>query len=61
MVPKGLDECADAGASSDFRILDPWVRASFCLGLEAEAQAGQARLLHIGYRDAEYLDIIQSH
>ncbi|GJJ03322.1 transcriptional regulator [Duganella rhizosphaerae] len=52
---------ADVPGNSDFRILDPWVRASLCLGLVAEAQESKTRLLHIGYRDAEYLHIVESH
>jgi len=44
-----------AGASLDFQILDPWVRANRCLGKDALASDGAQRLRKIGYREVEYL------
>ncbi|TWB09939.1 DNA-binding winged helix-turn-helix (wHTH) protein [Nitrospirillum amazonense] len=51
-----------APSSSDFRILDPWVRANRCAGDE-EGMAGAAAqfLDRIGYRDVEYLKSLTSN
>ncbi|TWB31213.1 winged helix-turn-helix domain-containing protein [Nitrospirillum viridazoti] len=42
-------------SSSDFRVLDPWVRANRCGGDQGVANASAQILDSIGYRDIEYL------
>lgn len=39
---------------SDFRLLDPWVRAQLCLGNAHDAAIGHARLRKMGYHEALY-------
>ncbi|GAB3413876.1 winged helix-turn-helix domain-containing protein [Massilia agilis] len=46
---------------SDYRLLDPWVRAQLCLGRMAAAAAGHERLKSIGYREASYSRFFSTH
>jgi hypothetical protein len=41
--------------SSDWTVLDPWVRALVYLGRHEEARLGQEKLTSIGYREPGYL------
>ncbi|MDC8757105.1 winged helix-turn-helix domain-containing protein [Janthinobacterium fluminis] len=49
---------AQAVGSSDFRVLDPWVRAHACLKQAHTASTAAALLTQIGYRDAAYLQYL---
>ena len=52
---------ANVSGSLDFRILDPWARANFCLGNNETLADAQSRLTKIGYRDHSYLAYISTH
>lgn len=44
------------GSSNDFRILDPWVRATACAGTPMIGSAATEALFRMGYRDPLYLE-----
>jgi tetratricopeptide (TPR) repeat protein len=46
---------AIAQSSNDFRILDPWVRATLCGGDKRSAASSIVALERMGYRDTDYL------
>jgi len=51
----------DGMSSTDFHVLDPWIRVNYCLkNLDAVA-ASTERLANIGYRDTEYLRYLATH
>ena len=41
--------------SADYRVLDPWVRANYCVGRAAAVASQKARLDSMQYRDRDYL------
>jgi len=52
----------DGPSSSDFRILDPWVRINYCLGNDEAAEIAAKRLeTKIGYNDVVYRRFISTH
>lgn len=44
----------DAPHSSDYHLLDPWVRAQACLGHDAIVAEAKSRLAQLGYRETGY-------
>ena len=50
---------ADAIATKNYQILDPWVRVNYCLQNQASADDGAKRLREIGYRDSAFVRFIQ--
>jgi DNA-binding winged helix-turn-helix (wHTH) protein/tetratricopeptide (TPR) repeat protein/ABC-type cobalamin/Fe3+-siderophores transport system ATPase subunit len=46
---------------NDYRMLDPWTRAQACLGKDAVASDGIARLTRMGYREYSYLNYLNKH
>ncbi|HXA47988.1 MAG TPA: hypothetical protein VNW52_10190, partial [Burkholderiaceae bacterium] len=46
---------ADAASSSDFRILDPWVRSQLCLGKTNVVVNAKSDLSKMGYREFAYM------
>jgi DNA-binding winged helix-turn-helix (wHTH) protein/tetratricopeptide (TPR) repeat protein len=50
---------ADAVATMNYQILDPWVRVNYCLQNRAPAKNGVKRLQEIGYRDSSFVRFIQ--
>jgi DNA-binding winged helix-turn-helix (wHTH) protein/tetratricopeptide (TPR) repeat protein len=45
-------------STSDYRILDPWVRVNVCRGSQEQAGAAVKRLRDIGYRDSAFVQFI---
>ncbi|GAB3438733.1 winged helix-turn-helix domain-containing protein [Massilia solisilvae] len=56
-----LDVLGQISVRSDYRLLDPFVRAHLCLGNVSAAVAGHARLASIGYHEASYSRFFSSH
>jgi eukaryotic-like serine/threonine-protein kinase len=57
---RSCQEAADdlraiAQSSNDFRVLDPWVRATLCSDDRKSAASSIAALARMGYRDIDYL------
>lgn len=51
----------DTGASSDFRILDPWIRSQLCISQKSTASDAMLRLSRIGYREQAYMQYLSRH
>ena len=47
--------------STDYKMLDPWVRSQACLGKSAATSAVTNRLAAIGYQEASYLRYMANH
>lgn len=52
---------ADAKATKNYQILDPWVRVNYCLQNGAPAKNGVERLQAIGYRDSSFVLLTQTN
>lgn len=51
---------AEAPGNTYYRILDPWVRAQYCLGQNAMATEARATLLRIGYQEFAFKQFLSS-
>jgi len=51
----------DAGSTSNYKILDAWVRVNTCLGRQALAGQAAARLESMGYRDSAFIRFMTAH
>ncbi|NVM77074.1 DNA-binding winged helix-turn-helix (wHTH) protein [Duganella sp. SG902] len=52
---------ATIGDSTDFRLLDPWVKAHACLNQPAPASSARQKLEDMRYRDPTYLHYLSTH
>lgn len=50
-----------ATGSSDYHVLDPWVRAHACLGQDETASAQRLFLERIGYREIAFTNYVSNH
>lgn len=50
-----------ASDSQDFRVLDPWIRASVCLGQIDKVAEAISRLDRMGYHESDYLKYLSLH
>jgi hypothetical protein len=48
----------DAPSSRDYYVLEPWVRANYCLGEDGPAGQAAGRLKGFGFADRDYLQFL---
>lgn len=52
---------AEGRSTMNYQILDPWVRANFCMRQHQLVRFAAERLQQIGYRDSSYLQFMSTH